>query len=279
MKEGFIHDLVGSVKMKISKHGDIEVVKMSVNPLFRVMDIYLYFMDGLLVDTGPSIRKRGLIPIFKSWDIEQIALTHHHEDHAGMASWLAEHTDATIFGHEKTIELVNKRAQLPWYRKLFSGPRDAFQASVYPQVIQTGKYEFYPIETPGHTDDHVSLFEPNQGWLFTGDLYITPYPKVFLKEESMNAYIESIEKLQQLDYQTIFCAHEGVITTGKQMMDYKLDYLKGLKNEVIRLHQLGLSDQAIIKTLFPKQVKLEQITFGSFSRLHLVRSCYMDEKV
>lgn len=264
--------------MEKKNYGDIEVVKMSINPLFRVMDIYLYFIDGLLVDTGPSIRKRNLVPIFQSWEIEQVVLTHYHEDHAGMASWLAEYSNATIFGHGKTVEHVNKRAQLPWYRKLFSGPRDAFQASAFPRVIQTGKYEFHPIETPGHTDDHICFLEPNKGWLFTGDLYITPYPKVFLKEESINAYIESIEKLQQLDYQTIFCAHEGVITTGKQMMDYKLDYLKRIKQEVIRLHQLGFSEQAITKNLFPKQVKLEQLTFGSFSRLNLVRSCYIGEE-
>jgi glyoxylase-like metal-dependent hydrolase (beta-lactamase superfamily II) len=263
--------------MEIRKHEDIEVVKMSVNPLFRVMNIYLYFIDGLLVDTGPSIRKRALMPIFNTWDIEQIALTHHHEDHAGMASWLTKHTNAKIFVHEETIEMVKRRARIPWYRKLFAGSREAFQASIYPSVIQTGKYEFYPIETPGHTDDHMALFEPNHGWLFTGDLYITPYPKVFLHDESMNAYIQSIEKIQELDYQTIFCAHEGVVTTGKQMMAYKLDYLKGIKNEVIRLHRLGLSDELITKTLFPKQVKLEQLTFGSFSRLHLVRSCYIND--
>lgn len=262
--------------MKIRKHNDIEMVKMSVNPLFRVMAVYLYFIDGLLVDTGPSIRKRRLIPIFQSWDIDQVVITHHHEDHAGMAPWLAKHTEATIYGHEKTVAIVNKRARIPWYRNLFSGPRNKFEAVAYRPVIKTAKYEFYPIETPGHTADHICLLEPNKGWLFTGDLYITPYPKVFLKEESMTAYIESIKKLQALDYQTVFCAHGGMIVNGKQMMSHKLAYLQRIRSEVIRLHQLGFSDQAIIKRMFPEQVRLERLTFGSFSRRNLVRSSYMD---
>ena len=262
--------------MEVRKQSDIEMVKMSVNPLFRVMAVYLYFIDGLLVDTGPSIRKKNLIPVFKSWNINQIVLTHHHEDHAGMASWLAKHTDATIFGHEKTVEIVNEKAHVPWYRNIFSGPRNAFDAVTYPPVIRTANHEFYPIETPGHTADHICLLEPDKGWLFTGDLYITPYPKVFLKEESMTSYIESLKKLQALDYHTVFCGHEGVITNGKQMMKQKLDYLEGIRTEVVRLHQLGFSDRAIIKRLLPEQVRLERLTFGSFSRLNLVRSCYMD---
>ncbi|SDI42922.1 MBL fold metallo-hydrolase [Natribacillus halophilus] len=54
-------------------------------------------------------------------------------------------------------------------------------------MIETSYHRFYLIEAPGHTADHVCLFEPYQGWLFSGDLYITPYPKVFLQEESMSA--------------------------------------------------------------------------------------------
>ena len=162
--------------MEFMKREDIEIVKMSVNPFFPVMSIYLYFIDGLLVDTGPSVRKKSLIPIFKSWDIEQVAITHYHEDHAGMAPWVSEHVQGDIFVHEESVSVVDKKAQIPWYREFFSGPRKAFEAIPYPSVIKTNKCEFYPIKTPGHTEDHICLLEPNKGWLFTGDLFITPYP-------------------------------------------------------------------------------------------------------
>ena len=93
----------------------------------------------------------------------------------------------------------------------------------------------------------------------------------------MANYIDSLEKLKQFDYDTVFCAHEGVIENGKKMMNRKLDYLLKTRNEVIRLHKLGDSDRAIIKRLFPDRVRLEQLTFGSFSRLNLVRSCYAEK--
>lgn len=276
---GLVLAILGVNGMELMKHQDIEIANMSVNPFFRVMSIYLYFIDGLLVDTGPSVRRKSIIPIFKSWDIEQVAITHYHEDHAGMAPWVSRHVKGDIFVHEKSVPIVNKKAQIPWYREFFSGSRWAFEAVPYPSVIKTDKYAFYPIETAGHTEDHISLFEPNKGWLFTGDLYITPYPKVFLKEESMANYIDSLEKLKQFDYDTVFCAHEGIIENGKEMMNRKLDYLQKIRMEVIRLHELGFSDRAIMKRIFPDHVRLEQLTFGSFSRLNLVRSCYTEKNV
>ncbi|QQK74585.1 MBL fold metallo-hydrolase [Salicibibacter cibarius] len=263
--------------IKKSKHDQVEIIKISVNPYFPLISIYLYYIDGMLIDTGPSKRRRRLIPLFRSWDLERVAITHYHEDHSGMASWIARNTPAEIFVHEKTIPIAEKTAQVPWYQEFFTGRRLPFSAKAYPNVIETSNYRFYPIETPGHTDDHICIFEPYYGWLFTGDLYITPCPKVFLEEESMAAYIETLHKLNRFDYQTVFCAHEGVIRNGKEMMNRKLEYLERTRDEVVRMHRMGWKDRTIMKKLFPDKVKLEQRSFGTFSRLNMIRSCIREQ--
>ncbi|HLS09144.1 MBL fold metallo-hydrolase [Lentibacillus sp.] len=255
------------------KHADIDIIKTAVNPFYSAMKIHLYYIDGLLIDTGPFIRKRHLIPAFKTRDIRQVALTHSHEDHAGMARWIGDHFSADIFCHEKAVSFINKT---PWYRRLFSDQHLGFTARAYPDVIRTAQYEFLPIATPGHTVDHVCLLEPNKGWLFSGDLYITPYPKVFLKQESINAYIDSLNKLMPYDVNTIFCAHEGFIHNGKEMLNRKLDYLLNIRRDVTELHQSGFTDREIKKRLFPDKVRLELMSFGLFSRLNLIRSCYRE---
>src|SRR5699024_5999220 len=168
------------------------------------------------------------------------------------------------------------KENMSWFSKLFVGAGRPFHGEPFPRVIKTSAYEFHPISTPGHTSDHVCLLEPNKGWLFTGDLYVTPYPKVFLKDESISDYIESLEYLQSLDYDTVFCAHEGVIENGKEKMAKKLAYLKRIRSEVVQLHKLGYSDQGIRSKIFPKRVKLELISFGFFSRLHLSSSCCLN---
>lgn len=255
---------------------DIEAVKITVNPLFPLMSVYLYFVDGLLVDTGPRIRRNRLIPVFKSWEIEQVAITHLHEDHAGMASWLAKHTGTNLYVHQKGIQIAARAGRMPWYRKLYAGKRPAFTAKPFPDVIETEKHQFYPIYTPGHSSDHVCLYEPKQGWLFTGDLYVTPYPKVFLRDESIEAYIQTLKKLNDFDYRTIFCGHEGAISNGKEMMNKKRAYLESVRSEVRRMHRAGFDDKTIMKKMFPGSVKLERLSFGTFSRLHLIRSCYRE---
>lgn len=257
--------------MKVFKVGDIDIVRITVNPFYRKIFNYLYFIDGVLVDTGP--RKRKLIPVLQAWDIEQVVITHHHEDHTGMAPYIAENLQAELFYHEKTREFIKDDAYGIWYGKLFK-TRQYFEGTVFPSVIRTNNYEFHPIDTPGHTTDHVCLYEPSKGWLFTGDLYITPYPKAFLKEESINDYIMSLEKLCLLHVDTIFCGHEGIVTNGKDMIKRKLHYLQQTRHTVTKLHERGWKDNEIVKEVFPEIVRLEIVTLGNFSRKNLVRSCY-----
>ncbi|QDI92041.1 MBL fold metallo-hydrolase [Salicibibacter halophilus] len=264
-------------RIKKWKHEQVEIIKISVHPYVPLISVYLYYVDGMLIDTGPSKRRRALAPVFRSREIEQVAITHYHEDHSGMAPWIARNVTTKIFTHEKTIPIARVTAKVPWYQELFTGRRLPFEAKPYPNVMETPKYHFYPIETPGHTADHVCLFEPRHGWLFTGDLYITPYPKVFLQDESMSAYIETLHKLNRLDYQTLFCAHEGVVQNGKEMMNRKLEYLERTRNEVLRMHRMGWKDQTIKKKLFPHKVKLEQRSFGTFSRMNMIRACIREQ--
>ncbi len=259
--------------LNIVTYEEVQGIKFPVNPIVKYMSVYIYYIDGLLIDTGPRLGKRKLAKIYKDWDINQVAITHYHSDHTGMVKWLERHKKLDIFCSEETIHIVNHRWELSTFEKLFS---TRFNGRVYEDMLRTPNFSFIPIKTPGHTDDHTALYEPNKGWLFTGDLYVSPFPKVCLKEESISDYISSLDQLTKLDVSTIFCAHEGIISNGKKMLKKKHMYLEKMRNEVVRLHGLGFDDRAIVKKLLPDKVKLEVLTFGSFSRLHFVRSCYRD---
>src|SRR5699024_2426730 len=50
--------------------------------------------------------------------ISEVVLTHHHEDHTGMAYWFGER-EVPIYMHPKGIELCEKKAKLPIYRQVF----------------------------------------------------------------------------------------------------------------------------------------------------------------
>src|SRR5690625_2556119 len=97
------------------KYDDLEVIKIAVNPLYPRLAIYLYFIDGLLIDTGPRLRSLKLKRMFRSWDIQQVAITHHHEDHMGMVPWLATHKSLPIYCHESMIPWIEEKQYSPRY--------------------------------------------------------------------------------------------------------------------------------------------------------------------
>ena len=254
-------------------YGKIEVIRFSISPLYKEFVFYLYFFDGILIDTGPRIRKKLLVPLFKELAIEKVYLTHHHDDHMGMAWWLAKHLELDIYANEKTVPYINKRTQIPFPFKWGSNLSGVFPVNIYPVELKHNNYNFIPIYTPGHTDDHVALYEPKKKWLFTGDLYITTSPKVAHATESITQYIQSLEKILVYDFDVIFCAHEGPIENAKAKIIDKITYLKRTQKAVIEFHQAGLSENEIVKIMFPRRVTLESMTFGAFSRKKFIKAC------
>lgn len=263
--------------MEKFNYEEIKIIRFPLMPFYKDFVFYIYFIDGLLIDTGPRLRKSLLAPEFKQLPIKKVALTHHHDDHRGMAGWITRNLGVDIYSHEKTIPHIQKEKYLPWIYRLGRIIAREFTPIVYPDVLETAHHQFIPIHTPGHTNDHVVLYEPNKKWLFTGDLYITSHPKVAHKSESIKQYIDSLEKLLPLDFDTLFCAHEGVIPDGKERIKEKINYLKRMQKSATEMHEEGFTDKEIVKIMFPRPVMLETITFGAFSRKNFIRACYQKE--
>jgi len=65
-------------------------------------------------------------------------------------------------------------------------------------TIDLGERSLEVIATPGHTPDAVSLFDPAQRLLFTGDTYYPGPIWLYRPETDLNAYAHSIDKLSAL---------------------------------------------------------------------------------
>ena len=80
--------------------------------------VYLYYVDGLLVDTGPESMATEIVPFYESLRIRQATLTHLHEDHCGMAAWLQERWNIPVYCHPELVDEAAQDARLPLYRRL-----------------------------------------------------------------------------------------------------------------------------------------------------------------
>ena len=254
------------------QHEDIHCVKVTVSFSGISINVHLYFVDGLLIDTGPSRAKKNLIPIFQSLPISQIVLTHHHEDHTGMSSWVADHLNKPIYIHETGVSDCQQPSNIPFYRRVFWGNNTPFQPEPIPQIIETENHNFEVIHTPGHAHDHIVLFNKEKGWLFGGDLFVVSRPKSMFSFESVPVMVKSIRKVFDYDFSTLYCSHAGVLVNGKEHLASKLQYLEDIQGQVKKLHQKGMNAKEIQKELFPKMHSMQILSGFENSPLHMVNS-------
>jgi ribonuclease/clavin/mitogillin len=259
-----------------NRHDEITYARLTVRLLGQQLHVLFYLVDGMLVDTGPSRLKKQLIPYFHEAAIQQVVLTHHHEDHTGMAAWLQHERGLPVYIHESGIPICLSDAKIPLYRRLFWGERKAFRPKPLPALVETEKHAFQVVHSPGHADDHVVLYNRERGWLFSGDAYLTSRPKTMIRGESVEQMIRSLRTILTLDFDTVFCCHAGVVEDGKEAMAAKLHYLEEVKGEVLRLHSKGYSAREICQMLYPHRYPITYFSGFEIAPIHIVKSVLQD---
>lgn len=259
--------------LAVAEHDGVQMARGTIRFLGGRFKACLYVVDGLVIDTGPRTLRSETIPFLRDIPVEQVALTHLHEDHVGLAHWLSQSKGAEVLIHSQAVPVALKGSPLPWHRRLCWGSYIPFASRPLPEKIERDHHTFEVIPTPGHTEDHVVFYERNKGWLFTGDFFITTHPVQWDPNESAEQFFMSFERVLSLDFDTIFCGHAGIISkNGKDVMRKKFEYLLDLRERVVALYNKGYSLRQIDRTLFPKKPISTYITSGKWSSFHLVES-------
>src|SRR5690625_7888835 len=89
--------------MKIDTYEDMTQIELSNRMFGMTLKASLYFVDGLLIDTGTIRKKKQLVNILNDLPIEKVLLTHHHEDHSGLAHWLSREKNLPIRSEERRV--------------------------------------------------------------------------------------------------------------------------------------------------------------------------------
>ena len=242
------------------------------------LNVYSYFLDGVLIDTGSQSLHKYFETFIDETDFDQVMITHFHEDHTGCAAYIEKTKNLPIYLHEKTIEYCKKRADYPLYRQLFWGRRKPFQARPMPEIFSSRNATWDVIDTPGHSYDHKAFYNRNTGQLFTGDLFVSERTKVVLAEESIPEIIHSLERVLTYDFEDVFCSHAGFLENGRAALERKRDYLLSIQHEVLTLHEAGDTAEEIRSKLFPKKYPIIKFSGGEWESLHIVTSILNEKK-
>lgn len=213
----------------------------------------VYVVDAerpALVDTGiganyetllNAMAEVGLAPE----DLEVIALTHVHLDHAGGAGYLLEECpNATVYVHEVGApHLVDptrlwegtKQAvgdQVQYYAEPKPVPAERIVELTDGDTIDLGDHRLDAHHAPGHAPHQVIFHDPAVDGVFTADaaglftpstdaINVTSPPVNF----ALDGALEDIETIRDLDPETLLYAHFGTEPTDDRLDEYaeKLD--------------------------------------------------------
>jgi len=233
-----------------------------------------YWVDGLLIDTGCAHTAPQLTAALKSFGVGQVVNTHSHEDHIGANAEVQEQFGCPILAHPEALPILQdpKLQPLQLYRRIFWGWPEPSRGSAIGEKVETEAFSFQVIHTPGHSPDHICLFEPDRGWLFSGDAYIGGRDRALRQGYDIHGIIASLKKLAELPVGMIFSGSGTVRTEGRQHLVEKIDYLEELGEQIHRLYKEGLSARRIRRRLLGRDPTITFLTLGHFSGQRLVQS-------
>ena len=236
-----------------------------------------YYVDGLLVDSGPAHSAPELSQALAHLPLAFLVNTHTHEDHIGANGLLQRSRGVQIRAHPLALPvLADPRRMQPLhpYRKLFWGWPTPSQAAPLAdgETIQTGNYTFQALYTPGHSADHLCLYEAGQGWLFSGDLFVGGLDRALRQGQDIWQTIASLKRIAALPLETLFPGSARVRLQPLKEMEEKVAYYEARGRQVLELHRQGLGEAEIARRLFGGPMWVELITLGHFARRNLVRA-------
>jgi glyoxylase-like metal-dependent hydrolase (beta-lactamase superfamily II) len=143
-----------------------------------------------------------------------------------------------------------------------------------PPVIRTDRFTFDVIHTPGHSADHVVLWERCRGWCFSGDVYAGKSVKGIRPEEDMATIMQSLLKLTAREEErlVLLTSLGRIYEDGREALASFMRYIEDLSQKACALSMRGRSVQEIVVDLFGGEEWRAQLTNGQFTTENLIRS-------
>jgi glyoxylase-like metal-dependent hydrolase (beta-lactamase superfamily II) len=255
-----------------TEYGQVTQIKLCRYPDNPGGTVSAYLVDGLLIDSGPAHTAEELTEFLKDKGVKMVVNTHYHEDHIAANALLKERYDVQLFAHPLAVNKINRPATLFPYQEEVWGYPIPSQVKEIGDTVTTNHFRFEVISTPGHDRDHICLFEPKHGWLFTGDLFVGTRPNVVRPMDDVRQIIADLKKVKELKPQILFPAPGKVRTEPVPVLEQTIRYLEDLGQKVRELHDKGLSPAEIVKQIFGNEAPIAELSQQQFSSLNMVKS-------
>jgi glyoxylase-like metal-dependent hydrolase (beta-lactamase superfamily II) len=137
--------------------------------------INVYLVADVLIDGGTRWALSRVLRQLKGRKLSQMALTHCHPDHQGVAAAICSRYRIPLACHEADVPAMEGREPMRPSRRVIGWGVRAWAGPPYPveRVLHGGEViaGFRVIPTPGHTPGHVIYFREADRVAIAGDVF------------------------------------------------------------------------------------------------------------
>ncbi len=221
-------------------------------------------------------------------ELAQVVITHGHPDHFGTAGWLAANSDATVIAgraeapkllgrldRTRLVDLVTRLGIPAETRDTFATFYDGVRDLTHPidpdrltllddgDTLDAGGRRWHAHVTPGHAVGHLSLYDPRDRTLLSGDhllACITPNPVLepdpdteHGRRQSLIDYVASLDRFCRLDPVSILPGHGPCFTEVATLAAAMLVHHHKRADDILRAVQAAgePTPYELIGTIFP----------------------------
>lgn len=230
-------------------------------------DVSAYLLHGVLVDTGfPGVRAE-LLDVVRTLAPRGAVVTHWHEDHAGNAPGLAA-LRLPLRMHQRCEATLRARPPIRHYRRIVWGR----SARLSVPLLDFDPAPLQVIETPGHTDDHLVVWDAERRILASGDLFLGVKVRVAHRHESPLALLRSLRAVAALEPRILLDAHRGVVENATELLRAKIGWMEETIGEIQALAATGCGEREIQRRVLGREALVGWVSFGEYSKLSLVKA-------
>lgn len=229
--------------------------------------------DGgsVLIDPGMTFREIEDIRYFlmeQGLPCNAVILTHFHWDHilgTGKFAKAAIHAHQSFPTEQENHQLASVSAIIKWAEETGEMPLNVenfpIPAELHSEnnITSFGTRDLRLLHTPGHTADHLSIFDDNCGVLWAGDILSSH--EIPLVSSSLAAYIHTLESIKGLSLEMIVPGH-GMPAYNSTEVQYRitedLNNIFELRNRVGEAVNSGLGMNEVIDSCGDMPIRYPQ---------------------
>lgn len=234
-----------------------ETTLPGVNSLFST---YLIRSDkNVLVEPGPGANIPNIIEVIKQLGMQSpsyIVPTHIHLDHGGSVGKLAElFPEAQVIVHPRGAKhFIDPSRLIKGTKEAFGSDFEKLYGPILPvpesqvsipadgETIDIGNRELTVYYTPGHTPNHIAIFDKKTSGLFCGEALGTPIqaapccplPTAAPPSFNMEEYLDTMVKLLNLKPRVLFYSHDGIGKEPDELIRCAIDNTRAIGEIILK---------------------------------------------